>query len=120
MITLASQQLPHAVWVNEYNYVGVAEHSERALNGAAHIEKTLIPNGQPITIISEMESAAVFSALLHHARNTLSAFTINIKNQPLEVVWAHEQGAIEGTPVANYSDNAPEHFTDIKLHLKTV
>ncbi|WP_304635542.1 hypothetical protein [Pseudoalteromonas sp.] len=120
MILINAQNLDNFVWLNEFDYLPIAEQTERALNGAQHIEKTLIPLGRPIHLYSDLELASTFKPLFEHAQNTLDAFEISIRGTLFNVVWDHAQKAVECTPYAHFSDAEPTHFTNINLRLKTV
>tara|TARA_B100002049_G_C16078812_1_gene376311 strand:- start:782 stop:1144 length:363 start_codon:yes stop_codon:yes gene_type:complete len=120
MIILNAQQLENFVWLNEFDYLPVAEQTELALNGAQHIEKTLIPLGRPIHLHSDMEQASAFKPIFEHAQTTLNAFEISIRGTVFNVVWDHSQKAVESTPHTHFSDAEPTHFTNINLRLKTV
>jgi len=120
MILINAQSLDNFVWLNEFDYLPVAEQTERALNGAQHIEKTLIPAGRPIELYSDFEAANVINPLYQHAQTTLEAFAITIRGTAFNVVWDHTQKAVEATPHAHYADAAPMHFQNINLRLKTV
>ena len=120
MIVINAQQLDNFVWLNEFDYVPVAEQVERALNGAQHIEKTLIPKGRPINLYSDFEAASVFMPLHVHAQTTLTAFEITIRGTVFNVVWDHSQNPVEAVPHTHFSDAAPSHFQNINLRLKTV
>jgi len=120
MIVINAQSLDNFVWLNEFDYLPVAEQTERALNGAQHIEKTPIPAGRPIYLYSDFEDASVFTPLYEHAQTTLTAFEITIRGNVFNVVWDHSQKAVEAAPHAHFSDAAPAHFQNINLRLKTV
>jgi hypothetical protein len=120
MIVINAQQLDNFVWLDEFDYLPVAEQTERALNGAQHIEKTLIPQGRAINLYSDFEAASVFNPLLVHAQTTLAAFEITIRGTLFNVVWDHSQKAVEAVPHAHFADAAPTHFQNINLRLKTV
>ncbi|KAA1165484.1 hypothetical protein EU508_00695 [Pseudoalteromonas fuliginea] len=120
MIVINAQQLDNFVWLDELDYSAVAEQSERALNGAQHIEKTIIPAGRSINLYSDFEAASVFNPLFEHANTTLSQFEITIRGTVFNVVWDHSQKAVEGTPHTHFSDSAPTYFQNINLRLKTV
>ncbi|WKD23720.1 hypothetical protein NDQ71_01045 [Pseudoalteromonas sp. KG3] len=120
MIVINAQSLDNFVWLNEFDYLPVAEQTERALNGAQHIEKTLIPQGRPINLYSDFEAASVFTPLYEHAQTTLTAFEITIRGTVFNVVWDHSQKAVEAVPHTHFSDSAPTHFQNINLRLKTV
>ncbi|CAM4177452.1 hypothetical protein [Pseudoalteromonas byunsanensis] len=119
MIVINNIQLDNAVWTDEYDYQGVAEQTERALNGAQHIEKTAIV-GRPITIESALEAAALYIALFEHSQTELAAFDITIRGTTFNVVWDHSQKPVTGSPLQYFSDSEPTHFENITLRLKTV
>ncbi|WP_440053377.1 hypothetical protein ACSLBF_10550 [Pseudoalteromonas sp. T1lg65] len=119
MIVINNIQLDNAVWTDEYDYQAVTEQTERALNGAQHIEKTLIV-GRPITIESVLEPAALYIALFEHSQTKLAEFVITIRGTSYTVVWNHNQKPVTGSPLQYFSDSTPTHFENITLRLKTV
>ncbi|MDK1288490.1 hypothetical protein [Pseudoalteromonas umbrosa] len=120
MIELNNQQYDQFVWTDEFNYQSVAEQTERALNGAQHIEKTTIPVGRAITLWSQQESYDVFKALFDFAQSQLSAFQITIRGAIHTVVWDHTQQPVTGTEIKQYSDAPPDAFENVTLKFKTV
>ena len=120
MISIASQLLDNFVWLDEFDHVPVVEQTERALSGEQHIEKTRLPDGRPITLFSEMESAAVFKPLLLHAQTTLTAFEITVRGTVFNVVWDHSNKAVTSKPAVYFSNAEPTNFENITLRLKTV
>lgn len=119
MIVINAIELPHAVWTDEHDYQAVAEQTELALNGASHIEKTLLP-GRPITIESVLEAASSYIALFDHSRTTLTTFDISIRGTVYTVVWDHSKKPCTGSAVSYYSDAEPDFFENITLRLKVV
>lgn len=120
MIEIANLQLDQFVWIDEFDYSLVIEQTERALNGAAHIEKSTLPNGRPITLHSAWESKAVFTSLFNHAQNTLTGFAISVRGTAFQVMWDHSQKPVTGSPVTPFADVEPDHFEHVTLRLKTL
>ncbi|WP_462171086.1 hypothetical protein [Pseudoalteromonas xiamenensis] len=120
MIEIANLQLDQFVWIDEFDYSLVTEQTERALNGAPHIEKAIAPSGRPITLQSAMEPKAVFTALFSHAQTTLTQFAITVRGNEYTVIWDHTQKPVTGTPIISFSDVEPDNFEHVTLRMKTL
>ena len=120
MISFSTFNLDEFIWANRFEWVGVVQTIERALNGAQQIENVVVSQGRPIALTSSMEEFAVFEALQNHAASNQGAFTLTINGTAYNVVWHHESLAVSGEPVIDYSDVDPTHFQNVKLNFITV
>lgn len=119
MISFSSITLTNFVWLDQYEFSGVVQQQERALNGAPHIENTLVSVGRPITLFSDIEDADLFKALQAHALANQAPFNMNINGTTHSVIWRHLPQAVSGKPIARFSDGEPEYFEKITLTLQT-
>lgn len=115
-----SIEIDNFVWQDELVFFGVFNQSERALNGALSIEKSIAETGRPITLFSSLEEHSVYSSLLNEAARALDTFTINIRGDIFNVTWDYEKGPINGEPLNSYSDEVPTHVRNITLRFITV
>jgi hypothetical protein len=125
MITLpggaaADITLENFVWSDQFEWARVAQQIEPALNGAQHIENTLLTVGRPITLISSLEPAALFQKIENHMQSNMSSFVININGANYTVAWLHNPLAVTAKPHKQYSDAQPDNFIDVTLTLITV
>ena len=121
MITLDTIELAHFIWLNRFGYTPFISNAEFALNGAQHIEVASKQAGRPITLYSDGEALAVFTALENHANSQgATRFEVNINGKVFMVVWDYRDQAISGSPAVNYSDEDPEQIEAITLKLITV
>jgi hypothetical protein len=120
MITFSIFSLPHFFWSDRFDFSGVVQQQERALNGALHIEHSLITTGRPITLHSDLEDADLFMQLQAHAAANQEPFTLSINGIDYNVAWLHKPIAVKGMPYPDYSDADPAYFENITLQLHTV
>jgi len=121
MITLPGDiTLDNFIWSDKFNWSPVAQQIEPALNGAQHIENTLLTVGRPITLISNLESAVLFLKLDNHMKSNLDSFVIDINGTNYTVAWLHNPLAVTAKPHKHYSDAEPDNFIDVTLTLITV
>jgi hypothetical protein len=83
-------------WLNRNNTQRVAANMKRALNGAPHIQQTVIPAGIALELgtKSGWMHRLDFNALQVHAASTLTAFTINHDGNVIYVVWDNTQANV--------------------------
>lgn len=108
-------QIENFIWQDEIAFYGVFQQSERALNGALSIEKSIVTTGQPITLFSSLEDYAIYSSLLTETKRALDSFSIDIRGTVFNVTWDYEQGPISGEPFNSYSDEVPTHVRNVTL-----
>ena len=120
MITFATFTLPEFYWVDEFEFSGVYQQQERALNGATHTENNIVTTGMPITLKSDLEDSTLFLNLKAHSIANQAAFNLTINGTVYSVIWLHNPIAVSGKPFAHYVDAPPDNFIDITLTLKTV
>ena len=76
-------------WLNRNSTKRVAANMKRALNGAPHIQQTVIPAGIALELGSKggWMPRTEFAQLQAHAASTLTEFVINHDGQAINVVW---------------------------------
>ena len=119
MITLDTILLDNFMWVDEFAAVPVAASEKRALNGAPHIEKTLLTD-RPATFYCQLVPAALFKQVLNHAQTQLESFALNVRGTNYTAVWEHAINPIAGEPLEAYTDAEPDYFSDVTLKLRII
>jgi hypothetical protein len=84
------------LWLNRNNTQRVAANMKRALNGAPHIQQTVIPAGITLELGSKNSwmPRSEFEQLQTHAANTLTEFTINHDGTVINVMWDNTQSNV--------------------------
>jgi len=119
MVSFSTFNLANYTWQNRFAWSGVFQQVERALNGAQHVEPTVVTQGRPITLTCAIEDFSVFNDLANHALATQTEFTLTINGTDFTVIWLHEPVAVNGEPVINFSDAEPSHMQNVKLNFIT-
>ena len=83
-------------WINRNNTQRVSANMKRALNGAPHIQQTVIPAGITLELGSKdgWMLRSEFEQLQAHAAITLTEFTINQDGSDINVVWDNTQTSV--------------------------
>jgi hypothetical protein len=83
-------------WLNRNNTQRVAANMKRALNGAPHIQQTIIPAGIALELGSKngWMPRSEFEQLQAHAATTLTEFTINHDGSDINVMWDSTQNSV--------------------------
>jgi hypothetical protein len=84
------------LWLNRNNTQRVAANMKRALNGAPHIQQTIIPAGITLELGSKNSwmPRSEFEQLQAHAATTLTEFTINHDDSVINVMWDNTQSNV--------------------------
>ena len=85
-ITPTHQQL---VWLNKNSQKKIAANSKRASNGALIVQQTQLVAGLPVIVgtLDGWMTRVDFEALQVHNHTTLTAFTIKVNDDELDVIW---------------------------------
>lgn len=113
-------EIDNFIWQDELLFFGIFHQSERALNGALTIEKSIVNTGKPITLFSSLEEYSIYASLFSECQRGLDSFEINIRGTLFTVTWDCEQGPISGEPFSSYSDELPSHVRNVTLRFITV
>ncbi|RLV61067.1 hypothetical protein D5018_03970 [Parashewanella curva] len=82
------------LWLNRDSEPVVAANVTRSLNGAPHIQQTVINHGRKV-ILGTKDSGMDkddFNALKTHSKTKLTEFDLQVEGQTLSVIWDHTQG----------------------------
>ncbi|PKG80075.1 hypothetical protein CXF80_18205 [Shewanella sp. Actino-trap-3] len=84
------------LWLNRNNTQRVAANMKRALNGAPHIQQTVIPAGITLELGSKNSwmLRSEFEQLQAHAATKLTEFTINHDGTVINVMWDNTQSNV--------------------------
>jgi hypothetical protein len=84
------------LWLNRNNTQRVAANMKRALNGAPHIQQTVIPGGITLELGSKNSwmLRSEFEQLQAHAATTLTEFTITHDGTVINVMWDNTQNSV--------------------------
>jgi hypothetical protein len=52
MVSFSTFVLEDFLWTDRFSWSPVVQHIERALNGAQHVEPSVVSQGRPITLAS--------------------------------------------------------------------
>ncbi|WP_350431719.1 hypothetical protein ABIS04_16205 [Shewanella sp. H8] len=83
-------------WLNRNSTQRVAANMTRALNGAPHIQQTIIPAGFTLELGSKAGwmLRTEFEQLQAHAASTITEFTVNHDGTDINVMWDNTQSSV--------------------------
>lgn len=113
------------LWVDEYSYRPVEQTVTPTLTGGVVVEAAVRTAGMPITLQPEDASSAWMT------RATLDAITaivvepgaemaLNIRGTAYSVVFRHQDGAMDVTPVVHYSTADATDFYLVTLRFMRI
>ena len=99
-------------WPDEFSWQAVAQSKSRSVTGALIIETGLKKSGRPITLRSDDSTAwlprASAAALYGLTQIPGAELTLGFRGQTFDVLFDHESGPLEVTPVVDFADPADE------------
>jgi hypothetical protein len=114
-ITLSDDML----WQDEFNWRPVAQAKQFSVGGALLVESALKLAGRPITLSGEetcgWATRTAVEQLLVAVRLPGQVMTLTLRGVAYAVVFDHDSGALEGTPVVGYSDPLGPDFYVVTL-----
>jgi len=107
--------LPEDFYWSDENWQPVVQTSQRAITGALILSASLRLAGRPITLQPSDESdgwldASTLAQLRIWAAIPGQVLTLNLRGINHTVVFRHEDGPIEATPIVHYTDVAATDF----------
>ena len=130
MITLADATTTLEVdrdlfWSDEDNWHPVAQNVERTITGALDIQVAALQKGRPITLEPEDDSTAWMPrAAVDQLRNWAAApgkvLTLTLRGEVRSVMFRHQDGGLEATPVVHYRDVVPNDWYLVTVRLMEV
>ncbi|WP_351189385.1 hypothetical protein [Shewanella sp. TB4-MNA-CIBAN-0142] len=110
------------LWLNRNNTQRVAANMKRALNGAPHIQQTVIPAGITLELGSKSSwmQRSEFELLQAHAATTLTEFTINHDGTDINAMWDNTQSNVITADDVNEELGAYPLLTNVVLRFITL
>lgn len=107
-LTTAIELPGDLLWIDEHTYRPVEQTATPTLTGGVVIEAAARIAGMPITLQPEDSSSAWMTrATLEDVKEMVAVpgaeMTLNIRGTPYQVVFRHQDGAIDATPIVHYS-----------------
>jgi hypothetical protein len=109
-------------WSDEHNWHPVEQSTQRTITGALIVSTAARVGGQPITLEPEDDSSAwmplsTVTALRNLAAAPGKQMTLTLRGETFEVMFRHQDGALEARPVVHYNDanNADFHLCVVRL-----
>ncbi|QQX78516.1 hypothetical protein JK628_13085 [Shewanella sp. KX20019] len=121
VIDTIQPKLQQLIWLNRNNQKKVLANSKRASNGALIVNQTLIPSGLPIELGTKDSGLdrADFEALQQHNATVLTAFTLKLDNETMQVIWDNSGDAVSGIDLFDQV-NGYDLVTNVVLRFLTV
>ncbi len=107
------------VWVNRHSQTAVQMSMRRALNGAPHIQQSVVPSGFDVELSNKdgFMPRALFEQLKLHSETVLAVFTVDVGTETFSAIWDHRTGpAVTGTDLFDEHDGS-EFITNVVLKL---
>lgn len=129
MITLASGtttlHLPGSLeWADEYDWSPVVQEAGYSLTGALVVEASAKQAGRPITLKSGDDRGWVTRATVDQlqawAGSPGKVMTLTLRGQARQVIFRHQDGALEAQPVLFWADPADTDYYTITLRFTEV
>ena len=130
MITLAyggtTLTLPEDLrWSDQQNWQPVAQNVGYSITGAVIVDVAAKLAGRPITLQPEDAQCAwmtktVLDTLLAWAAVPGRQFVLNVLGTAYDVIFRHQDGAIEATPVIHYNTQTAGDFWLVTLRFMGV
>ncbi|MBB5204400.1 hypothetical protein HNQ51_001714 [Inhella inkyongensis] len=101
-------------WADELSWSAVTQTVEHSLTGALIVQFGTRQAGRPITLQPPEEgksswiSRAALQQLQVWAQLPGQALTLTLRGLARQVIWRHQDGALEPRPVQHFADVAPD------------
>lgn len=106
-------------WPDEYSWPKVALQKTFSVTGALLVETNTRQTGRPITLVGSEQFAWMTRLDLAQVREFADTpgaeMALVFRGQTFNVMFDHEAGAIEATPVADYDEPDPADFFFLTL-----
>jgi hypothetical protein len=112
-------------WEDEFNWSPVAQSVERSITGALLIQASALQAGREITLRSfDQVSGAITAADLAQLKAWASVpnqvMQLSLRGVSRDVLFRHQETAIEATPFEHYSDVQPGDFYLVTLRFMEI
>lgn len=112
-------------WPDEYDWQPVEQNSERTVTGALIVSTAQRIGGRPITLQPEDDSSAWISKATLDALRSWAAvagrqMSLTLRGVARVVIFRHQDGAIEATPVVHYNDTDTADWYRVVLRFQEI
>jgi hypothetical protein len=106
---------PDLRWSDEDSWHGVQQTVTRTLTGALDIQAAAMVKGRPITLEPENDDSAWMPLdsvvqLRNWAAAPLQQLTLTVRGVSRTVIFRHQDGGFEASPVVHFRDRQPGDF----------
>lgn len=117
--------LPEDLYWSDEDWSPVEQSVETSLTGALIIQSAVKTNGRPLTLQPEDDSSAAMTrdtltTLRNWAADPASQMTLTLRGQNYNVIFRHQDKAIESRPFVHYSDVADSDFYFVTLRFTVI
>lgn len=116
---------PDLYWADENSWHPVEQRKEYSITGALIVQAAARQAGRPITLQPiDGDSAWMTRAVVDQLRNWAAVAgltaTLTLRGVPYTVMFRHEDGALEATPVVHFSTVDTTDFYQVTIRLMAV
>lgn len=116
---------PALQWADEFDWFPVEQNVERSLTGALLIDTRARTVGRPITLAgADRQAAWLPRAAVDQLRAWADVpgqqMALVLRGVTYTVMWRHQDGAFEATPVADYEDVVNDDWYRVTLRFMVV
>lgn len=113
------------LWADEFAWQPVAQQVDRSLTGALLIQAAALLAGRPVTLTGGADdrgwiSRATLLQCTAWAAVPGQVMTLAWRGSSYSVIWRHQDGAIEATPVDPRTDDAADDDYRVTLRLMVI
>ncbi len=121
-VTLGEDDLQ---WPDEHSWVPVRQQVEPSVTGAVIVQAGAWQSGRSITLAPDADNVgwitrAALDALYAWASIPGKVMTLTYRGVQRTVIWRHQDGAIEASPVLPYADPQPGDYYRVTLRFMQV
>ena len=116
---------PDLLWADEFTWTPVEQSVQRTITGALIVSTAVRLSGRPITLQPEDDESAWtpkadLDTLRQWAAGASTVLQLTLRGQVHDVIFRHQDGAINATPVKHMSDSAAGDWYLVTLRLMEI
>jgi hypothetical protein len=124
-ITLNNIELPNIQWIDEFAVPAITQTVKRTIAQTLVVYQNTIKNGIPITLESKADTGWIkrndLISLYALANSAEEVMTLSIRNTQYQVIFRHQDTAIEAEPVFPIGNSpSDDEYYIVKIRLMTV